>query len=677
MRMKLPFTTVRSISSLFFYLIVFLITPVKAQDVTTESDFFEDAPLILTASRMSKPLMESPASVSVIDRQMIEAAGIRELADIFRLVPGFIVGNYSGNTPVVTYQGLGINFARQIQVLVDGRSVFIPSFGGVPWVNLPLLLEDIERVEVIRGPNSVTYGANAFLATINIITRHSAEDLGARYSLTASDNTNPKIRDAYFRLGYHLDDLDWRLSVGTLNDDGFSSVNDSRETDKLNFRLDYLSSQNQFWTIQFGVSNTISGQGELDNNDNRERDEDATNSYFNINWEQVRAGSSTNIRLTHTEQKVIDGFDILPITSVEVDPTNPPNLMDVTITAFIDFDRTSNRTDLEIVQTREIDDSLRIVYGASLRNDRIKSFYLLNNDDFHDINTSRLFTSFEWRFAQDWILDVGAILEDSSITDKEYSPRLSILHSLSESHMLRFVASQAKRNPILFEHSGISIFPTSISTTSPILGSFDADLKHIEGNPDITPEDLVSYEVGLRSQNHDYAISSDIKLFTYKITDYINWISFKEDQFFWGTTDIETVENSEDIRVDGLEAALDISPSKNLHIKTGLSFVKVDASFSDIKASYPETSAFVTALYEWRSKHSFSASYYYIDEMAWLDARAIPSINKLDLRYAYMLDEESETRIEIVGQNMLDEYIDYYPQNLNETAYFLRVSGGF
>ncbi len=675
--MKLPFTIVRSVFGLLFYLAIFFTTPSKAQDVTTESDFFDDTPLILTASRMSKPLMESPASVSVIDRQMIEAAGIRELADIFRLVPGFIVGNYSGNTPVVTYQGLGINFARQIQVLVDGRSVFIPSFGGVPWDNLPLLLEDIERVEVIRGPNSVTYGANAFLATINIITRHAAEDLGARYSLTTSGGANPKIRDAYFRLGYHLDDLDWRLSVGTLNDDGFESVNDSRETDKLNFRLDYLSGQNQFWTVQFGVSNTISGKGEAGNEDNRKRDEDATNSYFNINWEQVRAGSSTNVRLTHTEQKVVDGFDTLPITSVAVDPYNPPNLMDLTITAFVDFGRTSNRTDLEIVQTEEIDDSLRVVFGTSLRNDRVKSFFLLNNDDYHDINTSRLFTSFEWRFAQDWILDVGAILEKSSITDKEYSPRLSILHSLSESHMLRFVASRAKRNPILFEHSGLTIFPTNISTTSPILGSFDADLKTIEGNPDITPEDLVSYEVGLRSQNRDYAISSDVKLFTYKITDYINWVSFEEDQFFWGTTEIETVENSEDIRVNGLEAAFDISPAKGLDIKTGVSFVRVDAAFNDITSSYPETTAFVTALYEWRLKHSFSSSYYYIDEMAWIDARTIPSINKLDLRYAYMLDEASETRIEIIGQNMLEEYIDYVPQNINERVYLLRVSGGF
>ncbi len=176
--------------------LLFLQLPAQAQsDATAAEDFFADSPLILTVSRMAKPLLESPASVSVIDRQMIAASGVRDIAELFRLVPGFLVGSPIGNTPVVTYHGLGREFSNQIQVLIDGRSVFIPSFGGVPWSKLPLLIEDIERIEVIRGPNAVTYGANAFLATINIITRHAAEDIGTQYSVTASDNASPDIED--------------------------------------------------------------------------------------------------------------------------------------------------------------------------------------------------------------------------------------------------------------------------------------------------------------------------------------------------------------------------------------------------------------------------------------------------------------------------------------------------
>ena len=109
----------------------------QANDYLAGNDFFGDSPIVLTVSRMHKPLADAPASVSVIDRQMIKNSGARQIADIFRMIPGFVVGYLDGHSPVVTYHGLGQRWHRQLQVLIDGRSVFIPSFGGVPWSNLP------------------------------------------------------------------------------------------------------------------------------------------------------------------------------------------------------------------------------------------------------------------------------------------------------------------------------------------------------------------------------------------------------------------------------------------------------------------------------------------------------------------------------------------------------------
>ncbi len=663
------------LTKLFLVASLLLANGTKAQDLdSSETDFFDDSPLILTASRMSKPLVESPASVSVIDREMIESSGARELSEIFRLVPGFIVGNINGNKAVVTYQGLGNEFARQTQVLVDGRSVFLPSFGGVPWANLPLILEDIERIEIIRGPNAVTYGANAFLATINIITRHSAEDLGARYSLTTSDNANPDIGDAYFRVGYQLDDLDWRLSVGTLNDDGFASVNDSRESNKLNFRLDYAASNDQLWTFHMGTSNTISGTGGTDSSNDIERDIDATNSYMNLNWEQVRSDSSTSIRLTHTKQAVVDKF-----------PADPQTLEGTTfpITTVIDFGRDSNRTDLEIIQTEELAEHLRMVYGASIRKDRVKSLFLVNDKKFHDIDTARLFTSFEWRPAENWILDFGTTLEDSSLTELEYSPRISVLSKINSNQMIRFVASHAKRNPILYEHSGLSEFP--VSTTIPGLGDIDFNVKTFQGNPDIEPEDMVSYEIGLRTELPASSISSDIKLFTYKIDNIIEDNSFLEVHPFLSgligspvELEIQSSDNRKSISATGFELAFDISPAPNFDLKSGISFVDLDTENTSVKGSFPDTTAFLLARFQWREKHSFSTSLYHIAKMDWLDVTdTIPAINKLDIRYAYILDESSETRIEFIAQNLVEEYQDYLTNNINERIYLLRVSGGF
>lgn len=663
------------LARLFVAASLLLANGLKAQYLdSSEADFFDDSPLILTASRMSKPLIESPASVSVINREMIESSGARELSEIFRLVPGFIVGNLNGNKAVVTYQGLGNEFSRQTQVLVDGRSVFLPSFGGVPWANLPLILEDIERVEIIRGPNAVTYGANAFLATINIITRHSAEDIGMRYSLTTGDNANPDVGDAYFRLGYQLDDFDWRLSVGTLNDDGFKSVNDSRESNKLNFRLDYTASNDQLWTFHIGTSNTVRGVGAPGEPNDIKRDQDATNSYLNINWEQVRSNSSTSIRLTHTKQAVVDNF-----------PADPQTLAGtaIPITTFIDFDRDSNRTDLEFVQTEELDDSLRIVYGASLRKDRVKSLFLANDDKFHDIDTTRLFTSIEWRFGGNWIMDYGTTLEDSSITEQEYSPRFSVLNKINRNHVIRFVASRAKRNPILYEHSGLSVF--DVNATVPGLGSIDFDFKTFQGNPDIKPEDIVSYEFGLRTELALNTISSDIKLFTYKITGIIEDDAFQEVHPFLSSLlgtpvefSVDTAENAKDARVNGIELAFDWALNPNLGIKSGFSYVSLDSDSPRLEATFPDTTAFLLTRFQWLDKHIFSTSLYHIAKMAWFDGtNPTPAINKLDLRYAYMLDVASETRIELIAQNLLEEYPDYFEENINERIYLLRISGSF
>jgi len=645
-------------SSFYLSLFLVLLAPTRISWAdnhgTVEADFFDDAPLILTASRMSKPLAESPASVSIIDRQMIESSGVREIADLFRLVPGFIVGYFRGNTPVVTYQGLGQLFSRQIQVLVDGRSVFIPSFGGVPWSNLPLQIEDIERIEVIRGPNAVTYGAQAFLATINIITRHAAEDFGTRYSITSSDNSHPDIKDAYVRVGYHHGDIDWRLSAGTMNDDGFAAINDSKEVNRVNFRLDLQSSSNQFWTLQIGSSNSINGKGLEGEPRNIERDDEATNSYLSLLWENIRGSTTSTVRLTHARQEVIDNF-----TSDPFDFVGPA-------TVLINFDRLSNRSDLELIQSHEINKQLRLVYGGSFRKDRVKSVFLFNDDAFHDLDTSRLFSEIEWRINDNWLIDVGTTLEDSSITSRENSPRLSIIRNIGTDHALRFVASRAKRNPALYEFEG----ETEFTVNDTVVGNIPVPTWL--GNNQILPENILSYELGLRSQFVSGGVSSDVKLFSYEITDLVDFVDIA------GTNPpVKTADNRLEARVTGIEISFDQSLTENLDIRSGISILEVDASDKNLQESFPDRSGFISAHYRFKKFHELSSTYYYIDEMSWLDGGFVPSINKLDFRYAYQIDPKSETQIELIAQNLLEEFEDYEPENIHERTIFLRFSGGF
>lgn len=148
-----------------------------------EQSFFQDIPIVLSASRLSQPVSDAPNAMTVIDREMIEASGFRSLPDLFRLVPGMFVGSYNGYTPIVAYHGTFDQYSRRMQVLVDGRSVYLPPFSYVNWEDIPLHIADIERIEVIRGTAAASHGANSSQGVINIITRDASAVHGASVSV--------------------------------------------------------------------------------------------------------------------------------------------------------------------------------------------------------------------------------------------------------------------------------------------------------------------------------------------------------------------------------------------------------------------------------------------------------------------------------------------------------------
>ena len=146
------------------------------RDLLSERDFLTEIPRVISASRLPQAPADSPGAVTVIDREMIRASGARDVAELFRLVPGFAVGYASGGRPVVAYHGLSGQISQRMQVLLDGRSLYAPYlFGGIDWNTLPVNMDDIERIEVLRGSNSAAYGANAFLGVANIITRSAPQ----------------------------------------------------------------------------------------------------------------------------------------------------------------------------------------------------------------------------------------------------------------------------------------------------------------------------------------------------------------------------------------------------------------------------------------------------------------------------------------------------------------------
>lgn len=262
----------------------------------------ETIPVVLTPTRLKQPRTDVPAAVTVITGEQLQRYGVRHLHEVFRLVPGMTVGVTSYNTPVLSYHGTNASEQRRLQVLIDGRSQYAPNLATVDWYNLPVPLEEIERIEVTRGPNAAAYGANSFLGIINIITRHPFDTPGNTLSWIKG---NEGYQRYYARHGGSNDQGSWRLSVHGVEDQGFEidsndqPLRDGVDLNGFNLSLATASHARDQLQFQAGLKNgthefgpRFSG-GALTNPDRSDRDR-----FASLRWiREVNEGHSFHVQV--------------------------------------------------------------------------------------------------------------------------------------------------------------------------------------------------------------------------------------------------------------------------------------------------------------------------------------------------------------------------------------------
>lgn len=133
---------------------------------------------ITSVSKRSERLFEAPAAVYVLTNEEIRRSGMRSVPELLRMVPGVQVAQQSGNRWAITARGFNGLFSDKLLVMIDGRSVYSPLFAGVYWDAQDVLIEDIDRIEVIRGPGATVWGANAVNGVVNIVTRRAKDSEG-------------------------------------------------------------------------------------------------------------------------------------------------------------------------------------------------------------------------------------------------------------------------------------------------------------------------------------------------------------------------------------------------------------------------------------------------------------------------------------------------------------------
>src|SRR5512146_440626 len=133
---------------------------------------------VISAGKKEQALVDTATAVYVITQEEIRRSGVTSVPEALRLAPGVEVARLSANSWAISIRGFNYRYADKLLVLIDGRTVYSPIFSGVFWELHDLVLEDIDRIEVIRGPGGTLWGANAMNGVINIITRRAQETQG-------------------------------------------------------------------------------------------------------------------------------------------------------------------------------------------------------------------------------------------------------------------------------------------------------------------------------------------------------------------------------------------------------------------------------------------------------------------------------------------------------------------
>ncbi|HET9700701.1 MAG TPA: TonB-dependent receptor [Burkholderiales bacterium] len=633
----------------------------------SEQEFLREVPVVLSASRLRQPLDQAPAAITVIDREMIEASGAREIPELFRMVPGFVVGHVVGHDGVVGYHGLTDNFPRRIQVLVDGRSIYsLANIGGVDWSALPLALEDIDRIEVTRGPNSVSYGANAFLGVVNIYTRYPTQDLGLQVSVSQGEEG---IADRFIRYAGTRDGLDYRISLASRRDHGFDEVNDSQKLTFANARAEYRLDPKNTLGVEAGLSDGNQGIGEPDNILDPIRDSEVESNFVQLYWRRVLDGDAELfVQYYRNFDKVRDNF------SVTAPPPFPP------LVEPINRDKTSTRDNIEFQHTFAPAESLRFAWGSEARWERVESPGLLGTEATQKNSFWRVFGNAEWRPAPAWLVNAGLMYEDNQLGGSMLSPRLALNYTIAPGHTVRAGVTRGYRTPNLFEEKA----DVKVSLNGILI---DQDILARGG---LKPESILAREIAYLGEFSSLRMSVDARVFRESIQDLIGEHQEKlppgfEQVFpFSFFNDAFNFTNNHWANITGAELQVNWSPFSTTRLV--LSAANMDLDASDINDDFfvknpnrptyarsaPRNSMSLLAIQRLPGRVQFSALYSYYDEMDWLGSDRVPSYNRLDLRLAHKFKGSwGSGEAAVVYQNLTPAYTDFAEENtFDRRAYF-------
>ena len=643
--------------------------PVAFADHLSEDDYLGELPKVLTVSRLSQSVADAPSAVTVINRETIRASGAVDIPELFRLVPGMYVGTNAGfvyNTNhAVSYHGMTTAYPGNMQVLINGRSVYTPLFGGVKWSELPIALMDIERIEITRGPNAASYGANAFAATVNILTLSPAEAPANSMLATHGDGRN----EAFYRHAGKVNDLAYRATIGYRQDDGLDDRNDFKRTRFANAQADYQFNLINNIEFEFGLTEGARGEGDLDPFVFLPRTKQVNNYFGLVRWKhQVSDISDFQLQAYHSYDRSDD-----KTTSVELAPLFLPAFRPFLA---IDKLRINNevvqvRTDIEAQHTFALGNSIRAVWGGGIRRDSTEAPFYLGTSETDYFDLQRLFGHVEWQPHRMLTLNLGAMVEHNDFTGTDTSPRASINFKPLPNHTFRLGISSALRTPNYVEEKFNDRYYIPAIQPNPLAATaFIFQLTANKGN--LKPEKIISREIGYLGKVG--SLQLDTRIFSDRIDDVIrgedntdftvpaNTISINPDPIVGSI-------NSGSAAVEGIELQANWQISKSTSLLINHAHVSIRETHPNLKNKFVRTMPSNTSnlMLTHRFDNNWDASFLYFQTSKTTqlgDGNDVDLIRKCDVRLARKFNTgrwngEVSAVVENLFNSHYEEFADY------------------
>jgi iron complex outermembrane receptor protein len=573
---------------------------------------------ITSVSKKEEKLTEAPAAVYVLTQEDIHRSGATCIPEALRLVPGLDVARIDAHTWAISSRGFNNEFANKLLVLIDGRSVYTPLFSGVFWDVQDPMLEDVDRIEVIRGPGATMWGANAVNGVINIITKSAKDTQGW---LLSGGGGNLDRGFGEFRYGgSHGDDLSYRL-YGKYFEHADSEMlgggngRDGWQQGRGGFRVDWQPSRDNLLTMQGDAYDGTEGQVESVSTNTPPYTQQLTR-------DTDISGGDVLGRWTHT---LANGSEVKLQTYYDKTVRDMTNVGD-----------NLDTFDVDLQYDRQIGSRQEVIAGLGYR---LEDETIRNSSTVH--TDRQLFSG----FIQDEVtliperlkLTLGTKLEHNDFTGFEVEPSGRVSWTPTVHQTVWAAVSRAVRTP-----------------------------SDSEGNKAFGSEDLLAYELGYRVRPCE-RVSLDFATF---YNDYSKLATF--------TTG--THGNDSSAQTYGLEAAGNWQMLDWWRWQATYTWLHMQLHVDDAATTSPEIDPggspqqqfSLRSLMNLPHQVQFDATLRYVDRVAIrtetsTTAVDVPQYFSLDLRLGWKPTKNLE--FSIVGQDLLNgEHLEYAPSLQSQTT---------